>query len=89
MEASTTDLDSLPPRPRKRLSKRGFKWRRSSFPRFDFNVPFPQIQDRLMQTNRLQVFGDGSFATRGLPVFVAASVFGNLIATTYAHSRGW
>lgn len=34
------------------------------------------------------MFGEGSFATRGLPVFVAASAFGNLVATTYAHSRG-
>lgn len=35
-----------------------------------------------------QVFGQGSFAARGLPVFVAASAFGNLVATTYANSRG-
>lgn len=34
-----------------------------------------------------KVFGNGSFTTRGLPVFVAACAFGNLIATTYAHSR--
>jgi amino acid transporter len=33
------------------------------------------------------VFGQGSFVKRGLRVFIALSAFGNLIATTYAHSR--
>ncbi len=34
-----------------------------------------------------KVFGNESFVKRGLRVFVALSAFGNLIATTYAHSR--